>query len=49
MSLELTEFQSESSADSGREQMRISSRWFFHGFSTDFDAEVCLCTPFGAE
>jgi hypothetical protein len=49
MSPELTAFQSKSSADSDREQMPISSLGFFHGFSTDFGAEVCFCTPFGAE
>jgi hypothetical protein len=45
MSAELSAFQSKSSADSDREQMPISSVGFF----TDFGAEVCICTPFGAE
>ncbi|MEJ0024406.1 MAG: hypothetical protein WDN01_00130 [Rhizomicrobium sp.] len=49
MTPELAAFQSESSADSDREQKPIFSLKFFHGFSTDFGAEICFCTPFGAE
>jgi hypothetical protein len=31
------------------ERSVILAARFFHGFSTDFGAEVCFCTPFGAE